>query len=476
MNDVTQHTAPDGGVPGVTRRHTLKDLYHERTNFQFIKHSKRWAIISGTMLLISVVALVGRGLNFNIDFEGGTVWLVEMGDGKDADVGEVRDIVGPLGFDEAKVGILSGTGGESVRVQAETLEDPVRDLQDAVAGAAGVDDADVVFAREGNTGTFDFTVPQGEEPNEGELKTALEAAGQPEAEVAIDGRNVTITIAELPESPLQQVAEALADYAGVDVAEVSISTVGPTWGERVTEKAIRALIVFFILLAVYLSFRFEWKMAVAAIVAVLHDIVITAGVYAVTQFTVSPATVTAFLTILGFSLYDTVVVFDKIRENQRSLATSGRMTYGEMVNLSLNAVLMRSLSTTIVALLPVLSLLIVGSWIMGAEALEEFALALAVGLFIGAYSSLYVAAPVLAWWKGREPQYRALAERRRKVEGTSAVPVTVGAPAVEEVDPEAPAPTAASAAKPGSGGVAGPPAVPRATTARPRQPRGRKRK
>ena len=128
----------------------------------------------------------------------------------------------------------------------------------------------------------------------------------------------------------------------------------------------------------------------------IHDIIFTVGVYALFQFEVTPATVTAFLTILGFSLYDTVVVFDKIRENQKLLTATGRMTYGEMVNRSLNAVLMRSLSTTIVALLPVLSLLIVGSLILGATALEDFALALAVGLFIGSYSSIFVAAPLLA--------------------------------------------------------------------------------
>ena len=132
----------------------------------------------------------------------------------------------------------------------------------------------------------------------------------------------------------------------------------------------------------------------------IHDIIVSVGVYAVFQFEVSPATVTAFLTILGFSLYDTVVVFDKIGENQKTLTATGRMTYPEMVNRSLNAVLMRSLSTTIVALLPVISLLVVGSWIMGATSLESFALALAVGLGIGAYSSIFVASPILASVEG----------------------------------------------------------------------------
>jgi preprotein translocase subunit SecF len=155
-------------------------------------------------------------------------------------------------------------------------------------------------------------------------------------------------------------------------------------------------------------------MSATAIIAVIHDIIVSVGVYALFQWSVSPATVTAFLTILGFSLYDTVVVYDKIKENERNLLATGKSTYPEMVNKSLNAVLMRSLSTTIVALLPVLSLLIVGSVIMGATALEDFALALAVGLAVGSYSSIFVASPLLAAWKDRDPKYKVLHDRRRR--------------------------------------------------------------
>src|SRR5262249_8192087 len=158
--------------------------------------------------------------------------------------------------------------------------------------------------------------------------------------------------------------------------EVDITTVGPTWGHDVSRNALKGMIIVFLILALYLTIRFEFKMAVTAIVAVIHDIIFTIGVYALFHFTVSPATVTAFLTILGFSLYDTVVVFDKISEYQRTLTMTGRSTYGEMVNKSLNAVLMRSLSTSFVAIVPVLSLLIVGSGFLGATALQDFALAL----------------------------------------------------------------------------------------------------
>jgi len=453
---------PADDQPGVDRRHRFSDLYHERTNFQFIPHSKRWAVLSTVLIVLSLGGLFVRELNLSIEFEGGTEWSVDMAEGRDASVSDVRDLLEPLGFADSKISTLSGQGTERVRVQAEVLEDPVQGLQDAVADAVGVQSADVQFAS-GDEGGGSFTVarPEGSEVTAEVVDAALADAGAPDAEVTLsDDGTFVATLGELPASPLQQVADALADYAGVPVEEVSISTVGPTWGERVTRKAIQATVIFFVLLAGYLSFRFQWKMAVAAIVAVLHDIAISVGVYAVFQFEVTPATVTAFLTILGFSLYDTVVVFDKITENQRTLTATGRMTYPEMVNVSLNNVLMRSLSTSLVALLPVVSLLVVGSFIMGATAIEEFALALAVGLFIGSYSSIFVAAPLLAWWKAREPQYRALADRRRRPTLAAASAAT-GVPVVEVEEPV---------------GVPGPPAVGRSVAPRPRQQRRRKRR
>ena len=461
-------TDAKGDVPGVDRRHRFSDFYHERTNFQFIAHSKRWLILSGTLLLISVTALAFRGLNLSIEFEGGTAWQVTVADDVDASVSEVRDVLDPLGFEDAKVSTLSGSSGESVRVQAEIVRDPVRTIALALAAQAALDEADILFERnEEGGGSFTYTLPEDSDVTAEEIEAELTDAGATDPEVTLEGQNVTITLPELPSSPLTDVAQALADYAGVDVSEVSISTVGPTWGETVTRKAIQALVIFFAVLAVYLTVRFEWKMAASSILAVIHDIIVSVGVYAVLQFEVSPATVTAFLTILGFSLYDTVVVFDKIGENQKTLTATGRMTYPEMVNRSLNAVLMRSLSTTIVALLPVVSLLVVGSWIMGATSLESFALALAVGLGIGAYSSIFVAAPILAAWKAREPQYRALEDRRRR-SSLAAASVSTGVPVIE--DNGEPQPVAVPE------GVAGPPAVGRTVAPRPRQPRGRKRR
>ena len=318
---------PDG------TRHTLKDLYHENTSFDFLHRRWRWALISGLLILVSVAGFVLRdGLNLGLDFTGGTAWQITATSGKSPSAGDVRTVLVGVGVKDAKVVVL---GDRGIRVEASTL------------GRAG--------------------------------ETA--------------------------------VTDALAKYAGVKSPAVSVSQVGPSWGDKVSREAVIALLLFFVAIAAYLSLRFEFKMAAAAIVAVVHDIVITVGVYAVTGLEVTPATVIAFLTILGFSLYDTVVVFDKIKENTPQLSTVRGLTYTDMANTSLNQVLMRSLNTSFVALLPVGSLLVVGAWLQGAVALEEFGLALFVGLLIGAYSSIFVATPILAWWKEREPRYRTLSER-----------------------------------------------------------------
>jgi preprotein translocase subunit SecF len=462
--------APPEDVPGVTRRHRPADWYHERTNFQFIKHTRRWVILSGTLIALSLLLVVVRGLNFGIDFEGGTSWQVTVQGGKSAKVAQVRDILKPLGFGDAKVTVLSPrSGDQSVRVEAQVAEDPIRTVSKALAKYGKVPEAGVEFVSNGAGGTFTFTTKKDFTPTKEGVTAAMNGKGAKNVDVTVNGREVTVKVETLPTSPVQAVAAALAKYSNASANDVNISTVGSTWGHEVSRKALQALFFFFLLLAAYLTLRFEWKMAASAIVAVLHDIIFTIGMYALFQFQVTPATVTAFLTILGFSLYDTVVVFDKVLENQRTLTATGRSTYGEMVNRSLNQVLMRSVSTSLVALLPVLCLLFIGSGIYGATALEEFALALAAGLFIGSYSSIFVAAPLLAWWKEREPQYRALSERRRRV-SVAAASASTGVPVMApddlgELDDRT------------NLGIPGPPAVPRGPIQpRPRQQRGRKRK
>ena len=204
---------------------------------------------------------------------------------------------------------------------------------------------------------------------------------------------------------------ALANAAHVPVSSVSINDVGPTWGGQVTDKAIEALIIFFIVVAVYISIRFEFKMAVAAIIAVIHDLAVTVGVYSLFGFQVTPDTVIAVLTVLGYSLYDTVVVFDRIRDNATGLGASGRISYSDMVNLSMNQTLARSINTSAVAIVPVLSVLVVGSVFLGATSLQDFGLALVIGLTSGAYSSIFIASPLLALMKEREPRYKTIRQR-----------------------------------------------------------------
>ena len=218
-----------------------------------------------------------------------------------------------------------------------------------------------------------------------------------------------------------KVQTALAAKVGVATDDVNVQSVGSTWGSQITKKAIYGLIIFLIAVIIYLSFRFEWKMALAAIIALIHDLIVTAGIYSLVGFEVSPSTVIALLTILGYSLYDTVVVFDKVRENTMGLAGGSRMTYSQAANLAVNQTLMRSINTSIIALLPVAGLLIVGAGLLGAGSLKDLALALLIGLASGAYSSIFIASPLVADMKEREPQFKALARRvaaRQSKEGT----------------------------------------------------------
>ena len=344
-------------------------LYHGETAFDFIGRKVRWFTISGVVVLVGLGALGVRGLNFGIDFKGGTSWDVPS---RTLSVARTRDALRGPGLAESKIQVVGTGGSRVVRVQAD-------------------------------------------------IKCTLKSEA----------------------SKCDDVTAALAKVGKVSAETLTENTVGPSWGSSITRKAVRALIFFFIAISLYISFRFEWKMALSAIVAVIHDILVTVGIYALSGFQVTPATVIAFLTILGYSLYDTIVVFDKVEENTRGLAASGRMTYGDTVNLSMNQVLMRSLNTSFVAILPVLSVLIIGAYVLGATALEDFGLALSIGLLTGAYSSIFIASPLLAILKEREPRYSTIRQRVLAKGGgtgpltpaaaaaggltTSAVPVTPGA-------------------------------------------------
>jgi preprotein translocase subunit SecF len=217
--------------------------------------------------------------------------------------------------------------------------------------------------------------------------------------------------APLTISQVQKVQDSLSRELGVNVNSINTQFVGPTWGSQISSKAIQALIAFLIVIVLYLTIAFEWKMASAAFVALVHDIVITIGVYALAGFQVSPATVIGLLTILGYSLYDTVVVFDKVRENTAGLMSGARSTYSQAANLALNQTLVRSINTSLIALLPVAAILIAGTVLLGTGELSDLALVLFVGMLSGTYSSIFIATPVLADLKEREPQYKTLAKR-----------------------------------------------------------------
>ncbi|MEK9526639.1 MAG: protein translocase subunit SecF [Acidimicrobiaceae bacterium] len=310
-------------------------LFRNEHHFDFPAMWRKALIGSAVLVLVSVGALVFRGLNLGIEFEGGTAWEVTA---PGVSVADTRDALGGTGAESGKIQTL---GSDAIRVRADL------DTQEEVAA-------------------------------------------------------VTATLAEL---------------ASVDVTDVSVTTVGPSWGDQITSKARNALFWFFVIVAGYIAVRLEWKMAVGALVAVAHDILISVGVYAIFQFEVTPATVIAFLTIMGYSLYDTIVVYDKVRDVGGRLTVTGRYTYSEMMNQSLNQVLMRSINTSITSVLPVLSMLLIGSVFLGALTLQEFAIALLIGILVGTYSSIFVAASVVAYMKEREAENRAVADKVRAREG-----------------------------------------------------------
>ena len=207
------------------------------------------------------------------------------------------------------------------------------------------------------------------------------------------------------------VEDKLATKFGVSVDSIDSQIIGPSWGAEITRKALYGLFGFLIVVMLYLAMAFESKMAIAAIIAVIHDVFITVGIYALVGFEVTPATVIGFLTILGYSLYDTVVVFDKVRENTRGIAANGKSTYSQAANLAVNQTLVRSFNTSFIALLPVGSILFVGAGLLGAGTLKDLSLALFIGLATGTYSSIFIATPILAALREREPAMQALAKR-----------------------------------------------------------------
>jgi preprotein translocase subunit SecF len=217
---------------------------------------------------------------------------------------------------------------------------------------------------------------------------------------------IKVQVGSQPQEVGAELRTAFAEAAGVEADQVNVNLVSSSWGDEITEKALRALIIFVVLVSLFISIRFEWRMALAAIAAMAHDVLISVGIYSIFQFVVTPPTVIAFLTILGYSLYDTIVVFDRIKENEARFAAA-RPPYDDIINVSMNQVLMRSLMTSFSSIVPVISLLLIGAGVLGQTTLAEFALALLIGMVTGVYSSIFVAAPLLGMLKSRDTAWES---------------------------------------------------------------------
>lgn len=297
--------------------------------------------------------------------------------------------------------------------------------------------------------SFSVPIADGKKaPTVPQVETAMNEAGLPAPQVQLESSADRAHIrveAETASADVQsKVLDSLASISGQSSTDaVSVQNVGPTWGAQVSNKALRALIVFLIVVVIYIALRFETKIAICTIVSLFHDLIITIGLYALTGFEVTPGTVVAYLTILGYSLYDSVVVFDKVQENSSMLTGTARMSYSDMVNKSVNQTAMRSINTSLSSLLPVGGLLFVGVYLFGAETLKDLALALFLGIGVGSYSSIFLGPPLLAVLKEREPKYRQMAARARAVVPAMATAAPAADGAMSEG--EAPAPAARSA-------------------------------
>ena len=297
-----------------------------------------------------------------------------------------------------------------------------------------------------------FSVPNATCSVENARDVASQQTGA-EAIVTETGAGI-VRVQTPPVDPVQsqEISRVLAEACGVSAGDITVQVVGPTWGAEITSKGIQALLVFLVLVTLFLAIYFEWRFAVAALIALAHDIILTVGIYAVTGLQVTPATLIGFLTILGYSLYDTVVVFDKVKEDTKGITAQSVMSYPEAANRAVNQVLVRSINTTITSLLPVLAIIVVGAGLLGAGTLLDLAVALAVGMFVGVYSSLFIATPVAVMLKMRQPDIKALDARvaaRRGGSGRRAAESQEAAAAASgEVEGAAPV-GAASAAGPG---------------------------
>ena len=356
----------------------LRRLYTGETNIDFVGKRKLWFAISGLVVLISVLALPLRPAE--------------------------SSCAPPLpGFFKGLNCGIEFKGGLSIEAPIESAS-PLADQSEL----------EVIQS----------------------VRDALEPVGAGDAQIQVaeseEGvRSVIVQTTAVGETEQQQaVADEVREITGASIADSPTQRIGRKWGGEITGKAVQALVIFLLVIVLFISWRFEWQMAVGAFAALFHDLIITTGVYALVGFEVTPSTVIAILTILGYSLYDNVVVFDKLEENTKLYAMTGRMTYADAANLSMNEVFMRSLNTSLSTLLPVAALLLVGAGLAGAGTLNDLALALFVGLLVGTYSSIFVATMILTMLKEREPRYQNIREKvlRETKRAAALQPATAGVP------------------------------------------------
>ncbi len=362
-------------------------LYRGETRFDFVGKRKIWFSISAAIIVLGIVSIVVRGgLNLGIEFKGGTEWTVAA---PGVTQTQATDALNGTGLVNPTVELLGSGNKQTLNVQSD-LNHLSPDQQDAVN--KNVEKALVTL-----TAAHAPTTP----PTTTTSTTAKPTTTTTAKAGAAAAASTTTTV------PTTTSTTTPAD-------KISVTNVGPTWGSSITNKAIEALIIFFIVVAIYISIRFEPKMALAAFIAMIHDVLIAIGIYSIFNFQVTPDTVVAILTILGYSLYDTVVVFDRVRDNTKGIGSSGRLTYPQLINLSMNQTLARSINTSMVAILPVLAVLLIGAQLLGATTLQSYGLALFVGLLSGAYSSIFIASPVLCMMKEREDRWVQIASRLAK--------------------------------------------------------------
>jgi preprotein translocase subunit SecF len=360
-------------------------LYRGETRFDFVGKRRIWFGISAIIIVLGIISLVVHGgLNLGIEFRGGTEWTIAA---PGVTQSQAVDAMKGTGLIDPTVQLL-GTGSK----QTLNVQSDLNKLSQANQQQVSQNVQNAMLAL-----THPHAPRASHSPHASGTTTTAANAATTTTAAGAGTTATTTTTAPATNTPA-------AD-------KISITTVGPTWGSSITNKAIEALIIFFIVLAIYISIRFEPKMALAAFVAMIHDVLVAVGIYSIFNFQVTPDTVVAILTILGYSLYDTVVVFDRVRDNTKGIGASGRLTYPQLINLSMNQTLARSINTSAVAILPVLAVLVIGAEFLGATTLQSYGLALFVGLLSGAYSSIFIASPVLCLLKEREERWVAIARR-----------------------------------------------------------------